>query len=56
MNPKRDGINSTAKPTGTGCVECLATGGWLCIEPTHKAITIMIDIIQSYKRGFILVT
>jgi hypothetical protein len=28
MNPKRDGINPTAKPTGTGCVECLATGEW----------------------------
>ena len=24
----REGINPTAKPTGTGCVDCLATGGW----------------------------
>ena len=23
-----DGVNETAKPSGTGCVECLATGGW----------------------------
>ena len=23
-----DGINETAKPSGTGCVECLAAGGW----------------------------
>jgi Zn-finger in ubiquitin-hydrolases and other protein len=28
MNPERDGINPTAKPTGTGCVECLTTGEW----------------------------
>jgi hypothetical protein len=24
----KDGINPTAKPTGTGCVECLKTHGW----------------------------
>ena len=24
----REGINPTAKPTGTGCFDCLATGGW----------------------------
>ncbi len=23
-----DGINPSAKPSGSGCVECLATGGW----------------------------
>ena len=23
----REGINPTAKPTGTGCVDCLGTGG-----------------------------
>ncbi len=23
-----DGINETVKPSGDGCVECLATGGW----------------------------
>ncbi len=23
-----DGINETAKPSGDGCVECLAAGGW----------------------------
>ena len=23
-----EGINETAKPSGEGCVECLATGGW----------------------------
>jgi len=23
----REGINPTAKPTGTGCFDCLATGG-----------------------------
>jgi hypothetical protein len=23
-----DGINETVKPSGTGCVECLATDGW----------------------------
>jgi hypothetical protein len=28
MKQERDGINPTAKPTGTGCVECLATDGW----------------------------
>jgi hypothetical protein len=28
MKPSRDGINPAAKPSGTGCVECLATGGW----------------------------
>ena len=28
MKSERDGINPSAKPSGTGCVECLATGGW----------------------------
>jgi hypothetical protein len=28
MKSKRDGINPAAKPSGTGCVECLALGGW----------------------------
>src|SRR4051794_8616857 len=28
MRPKRAGINPAAKPSGTGCVECLALGGW----------------------------
>jgi Zn-finger in ubiquitin-hydrolases and other protein len=26
--PKIEGINPHSKPTGTGCAECLATGGW----------------------------
>ena len=25
---ERQGINLLAKPSGTGCVECLANGGW----------------------------
>ena len=25
---KREGINPDSKPSGTGCVECLATEGW----------------------------
>jgi hypothetical protein len=28
MVDRVDGINPTAKPSGTGCVECLAAGGW----------------------------
>src|ERR1700742_2307923 len=28
MKPLRDGINPAAKPSGTGCVECTAAGGW----------------------------
>src|SRR5215469_1923638 len=28
MNSETDGINPAAKPSGTGCVECLALGGW----------------------------
>ncbi|PSO26464.1 UBP-type zinc finger domain-containing protein [Bradyrhizobium sp. MOS002] len=28
MKPEKDGINLTAKRTGTGCVECSAAGGW----------------------------
>src|SRR3954452_8818860 len=28
MKSERDGINLEAKPTGTGCVECSAAGGW----------------------------
>jgi hypothetical protein len=28
MKSERDGINQAAKPSGTGCVECLALGGW----------------------------
>ena len=28
MKFERDGINPSAEPSGTGCVECLATGNW----------------------------
>ncbi len=28
MTVKREGINPASKPSGTGCVECLATDGW----------------------------
>ncbi len=28
MKSERDGINPAAKPSGMGCVECSATGGW----------------------------
>jgi hypothetical protein len=28
MKSEREGINALAEPSGTGCVECLATGGW----------------------------
>jgi len=28
MKSERKGINASVKPSGTGCVECLATGGW----------------------------
>jgi Zn-finger in ubiquitin-hydrolases and other protein len=28
MKSAREGINLNAKPSGTGCVECLATDGW----------------------------
>jgi Zn-finger in ubiquitin-hydrolases and other protein len=28
MKDERDGINPAIKPSGTGCVECLAAGGW----------------------------
>jgi Zn-finger in ubiquitin-hydrolases and other protein len=28
MKGQRDGINLNAKPSGTGCVECLATKDW----------------------------
>ena len=28
MKSLRDGINPLALPSGTGCVECLAAGGW----------------------------
>src|SRR4051812_13760346 len=28
MKPKREGINALVRPSGTGCLECLATGGW----------------------------
>jgi Zn-finger in ubiquitin-hydrolases and other protein len=28
MKSERDGINPVAKPSGTGCVECLAEGAW----------------------------
>jgi hypothetical protein len=28
MKSEREGINLNAKPSGTGCVECLATGAW----------------------------
>ena len=40
MNSERDGINPAAKPSGTGCVECSAVGGWWlhlrrCVECGH---------------------
>lgn len=28
MKPAKSGINPGVKPSGTGCVECLAAGGW----------------------------
>jgi hypothetical protein len=28
MKSERDGIKPDVKPSGTGCVECLATHGW----------------------------
>ena len=28
QSPHRRGINPASKPSGTGCAECLATGGW----------------------------
>ena len=28
MKSERDGINPATKPSGTGCVECLASGRW----------------------------
>ena len=28
MKSERNGINAAVKPSGTGCVECLAVGGW----------------------------
>jgi Zn-finger in ubiquitin-hydrolases and other protein len=28
MKPEQNGISLHAKPSGTGCVECLATDGW----------------------------
>ena len=28
MKSDRDGINPAVEPSGTGCVECLALGGW----------------------------
>jgi hypothetical protein len=40
MKSERDGINPAVKPSGTGCVECLAPGGWWlhlrrCVECGH---------------------
>ena len=32
MKAQREGINALAKPSGTGCVECLANGGWLAMR------------------------
>jgi hypothetical protein len=28
MKSEREGINTLVKPSGTGCAECLNTGGW----------------------------
>jgi hypothetical protein len=28
VSERVDGIDPAAKPSGTGCVECLASGGW----------------------------
>jgi hypothetical protein len=40
MKSERDGIDPAAKPSGTGCVECSAVGGWWlhlrrCVECGH---------------------
>ena len=42
MKSEKDGINITVKASGTGCVECLAIGGWWlhlrrCAECGHIA-------------------
>jgi hypothetical protein len=28
VSEPRDGVDPSASPSGTGCVECLASGGW----------------------------
>src|ERR1700687_2895506 len=40
MNAQREGINALAEPSGTGCVECLATDSWWlhlrrCVQCGH---------------------
>jgi hypothetical protein len=40
MSSERNGINPAVKPSGTGCVECLAQGKWWlhlrrCVECGH---------------------
>ena len=40
MESETNGINTLAKASGTGCAECLATGGWWlhlrrCVECGH---------------------
>ena len=49
MKAQREGINALAKPSGTGCVECLATGSWWlhlrrCAECGHIGCVILRQI------------
>ena len=49
MKAQREGINALAKPSGTGCVECLATGSWWlhlrrCAECGQSAAVIIRQI------------
>ncbi|MGB6673762.1 MAG: hypothetical protein WBE34_15135, partial [Candidatus Nitrosopolaris sp.] len=54
----REGINPTAKPTGTGCFDCLTTGGWWLhlrgapnVGESAAAITHQTNMPQSTMRA-----
>ena len=42
MKNEREGINLQAKPSGTGCVECLAQAGWFASPPGCS-----IDVVRA---------
>ena len=55
MTSERDGISPAAEPSGTGCVECLALGGWWfhlrrCAECGHNPAAAIAHQISMHRN------
>ena len=48
MKREEDGINPLAEPSGTGCLECLAEGGWwFTCEDAPNVVTLVAAIARQ---------